>query len=409
MALDLLDRMTVAGRLGNAELENLSMIFGRVGVNAKTAGFSFDKTLAFIEALSLIERNPERLATLADSTLRIFTNANYMKNAQKGTGVKFFDAKGERRDALAVLRDIKAQYDKLTTAQERSRFIQKSFGKADLDTIKGVRTLLQGDILTKMSGFTGKIGNAAGTLDSDLKDALDNAIDQTGRLKATLREAADAFIQPINKGVNKLIQYGLNEKKKGGLELSGKQLIAGGVALAAGTYIAGRLGGAAARRLLRGTGNLAAGVATGKALEYGAGVTPVYVVNMPGAGPLGAEIPKVPGGFDKALGDAIGKGVKNMGWLGMFGNTAAVAGSAAAGYGTGWLLNRGAGWISGKVSDGRYAGEGWLGDLLWDLTHRDQKVEVNLNQEITDKRTITTADNMNVKVNTRSNRGAFAQ
>ena len=49
LALSLLDKMTTAGRLGNAELQNLSDIFARVGVNASRAGMGFDQTLAFIE------------------------------------------------------------------------------------------------------------------------------------------------------------------------------------------------------------------------------------------------------------------------------------------------------------------------------------------------------------------------
>ena len=69
-AVQLLDQMTVAGRLGNAELEDLSSIFARVGAGAKNAGLSMADSLAFIEQLSLVEKEPERLATLADSTLR---------------------------------------------------------------------------------------------------------------------------------------------------------------------------------------------------------------------------------------------------------------------------------------------------------------------------------------------------
>ncbi len=58
LAVELLDQMTVAGRLGNAELEDLAGIFSKVGVNAKAADFSFPDTLAFIEGLSQVERNP---------------------------------------------------------------------------------------------------------------------------------------------------------------------------------------------------------------------------------------------------------------------------------------------------------------------------------------------------------------
>ena len=62
-----LDQMVVAGRLGNAELENLPDIFARVGGNAKAANLGFSETLALVESLSRAEANPERLATLADT------------------------------------------------------------------------------------------------------------------------------------------------------------------------------------------------------------------------------------------------------------------------------------------------------------------------------------------------------
>lgn len=281
MAISLLDKMTVAGRLGNAELENLSDIFGRVGVNAASAGLSFDKTLGFIEALSLVERSPERLATLADSTLRLFTNLNYMKEAAKATNVRFFEAGGARRDPVAVLRDIKKEYDKLNTDKDRALYMQKAFGKADLDTIKGLRTLLGGDMLDKVGEFSRAIGNAGGTIEKNLDDAIGNAVDQTGRLKAELRLAADGFAKPINDAYQNMVRFGLDKKENGGLGLTGGQIVGGGAALALGTFAAARYGGMAIGGLAKRFGGTAAGVAEGKALETAAGVTPVFVVNWP--------------------------------------------------------------------------------------------------------------------------------
>ncbi len=110
-ALLLLDKMRVAGKLGRAEMENLASIFPRVGFGAKRAGMNFDQTLAFIEGLSQAESNPERLATLSASWLRLFTNNTYMKKAQNATKVNFFDSKGARREALDVFADIKGKYD----------------------------------------------------------------------------------------------------------------------------------------------------------------------------------------------------------------------------------------------------------------------------------------------------------
>lgn len=294
LALSLLDKMTVAGRQGNAELQNLSDIFARVGVNASSAGMGFDQTLAFIETLSLVERQPERLATLADSTLRLFTNLKYMKEAAKATGVKFFDAKGERRDGVEVLKDIKAKYDKLKTDKDRAIWLQKAFGEADMDTIKGLKTLLGGDSLAKVGEFTKAIRNAGGTLSRDLPDAISNAVDQTGRLKTVLRNAADDFARPINDALQNVIKWGLDKKENGGLGLDGKDMIVGGGALALGTLAAARYGGKGISALIGRLGGTAAGVAQGKALEAAAGVTPVFVVNWPGSFG-GGDIPGLPG------------------------------------------------------------------------------------------------------------------
>ncbi|MDP2153801.1 MAG: phage tail tape measure protein [Methylotenera sp.] len=298
-AIKLLDQMTVAGRQGNAELENLSSIFGRIGPNAASAGFGFETTLAFIEGLSQIERQPERLATLADSTMRVFTNLKYMKDAQNSTGVKFFDEKGDRRDPLKVLADIKSQYDKINTERGRALFVQKAFGNADLDTIKGMRILLGGDMLNKVKAFSGEITNASGTLEKDLSKAIDNSVDQVGRLKTAFREAADGWARPINNAVANAIKFTMADKKDGGLGMDGNDmaLAAGGGAIA--TLLATRYGGKAIGSIAGKFGNMGAGVATGKALETAAGVTPVYVVNM-GEGGMGTGLPTAQGSGGKA-------------------------------------------------------------------------------------------------------------
>ncbi len=306
----LLDKMTVAGRLGNAELADLSSIFGRIGVNASAAGMGFDKTLAFIEALSMTERQPERLATLADSTLRLFTNQTYMKNAQKVTGVRFYDAKGERREADAVLKDIKSKYDKLKTTEAKEGFIGAAFGQTDQDTIKGLRKLLDGNDLTKIAESVKSITGAGGTVARDLPMAINNAVDATGQLKARLREAADGFARPINELYTNIVRWGLDKKENGGLGLDGQDMIVGGTALAIGTIATARYGGKALNGLIGKMGGTAVGIAEGKAIEAAAGVTPVFVVNMPGsfgggvADGLASKLPTVAGGATTIGGSA---------------------------------------------------------------------------------------------------------
>lgn len=364
----LLDKMTVAGRLGNAELENLSDIFARVGVNASSAGMGFDQTLGFIEGLSQIERQPERLATLADSTLRLFTNLNYMKAAAKATKVRFFDQDGSRRDAIAVLQDIKQQYDQLKTDKQRATYIQKAFGKADLDTIKGLKALLAGDMLNKVGSFTNQIKNASGAIEKDLPEAINNAVDATGRLQASLRKAADDFTKPIRDTFTSIAGFTLDKKENGGLGLDGKDLLGGAAAIGGAALV----GGAAWRIFRSGKGGagplglpgvvgdaagLGKNVAIGKTLQSAAGVQPVYVVNMPDSGLTGKDIagslPNVPGlaktggllsKSKTLLALAAGMPLSAWGSMGVAGLSTAAAGVGAAGavgYGTGTLINKG--------------------------------------------------------------------
>lgn len=288
VALDLLDKFTAAGRKGNAELENLADIFSRVGTNAAAAGLDINKTLGFIEGLSLVERNPERLATLADSTLRVFNNANYRKDITNATGVQFYNKDGSRRDPLEVLSNLKTGYSKLKTDHDRAAYISSAFGKTDLDTQKGMRTLLDGDLLDKIQVMSKEIAASGGTLKAGLADGIDNAVAQVGRLKSALREAADSFSQPINRTLSNLIKWTIDKKENGGLEMDGKDMLAAGLVGIGGTFAAARYGSKGISALAKKFGGFGSGVVTGKALEATAGVTPVYVVNMPGGGLPGA-------------------------------------------------------------------------------------------------------------------------
>lgn len=322
----LLDKMVVAGRLGNAELENLPDIFARVGGNAKAANMNMDQTLALVETLSSFEPNAERLATLTDSTLRVFTNDTYRKAAEKGTGIKFYNADKSARDPIKVIEDMKSKYDKLTTDLDKNNFIAKAFGTADQDTIKGVRNLLSGSSLQDFAGKLDAIKKAAGTIKRDLPDAIGNAIDQTGRLTGALRKAADGFAQPITKAYGALIKHGLDSKKDGGLGLDGVDIVGGGLLGALALGGAARYGGKAIKGLAGKFGGVGVGVATGKALEEAAGVTPVYVVNMPDS--LGGAA-----GLPDALASVGGKALKGKGsWLGKLGLPLMLAASGLEAY-----------------------------------------------------------------------------
>lgn len=352
VATEMLDKMTVSGRLGNAELENLSNILPRVASGAQRAGMDFDKTLAFLQALSMVEKQPERLATLADSTLRLFTNMRYAKDAEKALGVRMFDQGGNRRDPVAVLEDIRAKYLKLTTDAQRFKFMGIAFGQTDLDTQRGLSALLSGDMLAKVREFEGATRGAGGTLQKDIDAATSNAADQASRLKNTLREAAEGFAKPLNDAFARGTRFLLDSKGQGGLGLSGTQIAGGAAVGAAGLYAMTRVLPPLMRSIAGRFGGVGAGVATGKALEAAAGVTPVYVTNwseMGGSGGVGllgtggaaaggAAAVGLLARLRNVAGVAALLGHAPVGVAGLGATAAGVGIAGAAGYGAGSLL-----------------------------------------------------------------------
>lgn len=244
-AVDILQKMIVAGRLGNAELENLSSIFPKVGQDAKSAGMSMAQSLSFVETLSLIELEPDRLGTLAQSTLRAFNNDTYRASVTKNTDVEFFNKDKSVRNTQDVFLDLQRKYKSLKNDKDRARFMGVVFGKMDQDTQKGVKAFLTGDRLENFAKSTGDINNAKGVIEKDLADNMSSSTAVGSRMKATLGEAIDRMAKPLNKGFADLGSYLLDD-----LNLSGEQMLAGGAALGVGGYYAGRGAKAGAGALL---------------------------------------------------------------------------------------------------------------------------------------------------------------
>ena len=302
LALSLLDKMTVAGRQGSAELENLSSIFARVGVGASSAGFSFDQTLGFVEALSTMETNPERLATLADSTIRLFNNMNYLKNASKATGVRFFDTAGNRRDVQQIFSDLRVQYRKLSTDEQRAKWMQKAFGQADLDTQRGIRIMLDGTALEDMAKNVKAISGSGGTLKKDLGESTNNLIDQAGRLKTKLIELGDKTLASPVAHLTSLIQH-FNDMGPLAESLIRKLAVGLGAMFAvAGTVKAVKL--VQEFKEITGIGRRPAGVSGLASALEGAGVQKVFVTNFPGLPRIGSGASS-PGGLVDRFGNPI--------------------------------------------------------------------------------------------------------
>lgn len=321
MSLAVLDKMLVAGRAGVIEIDELAGVFGSAATEARAANLTFEETLALIEGMGTAT-SKDRVGTLLASTLRLFNSDAYRKAAQKATGVNFYDADGDKRNALQVLADLRAEYGKLGTDRMRDQFMARAFGKADLDTQRGLMNAFKDGKIDQILSIAARATSAnGGVIREDMADAIDNAVDASGRLKTVMREAADGFAQPINKAITVAIDFLTKQQKDGGLGLSGGQIGALGVAGILTAVVAKRAGGRAIDSLLGRFSGTAAGVAEGKALEAAAGVTPVFVTN---AAQIGGNISSAiasggvgaaasgPGGLKKAAGFGL---AATGGWL----------------------------------------------------------------------------------------------
>ncbi|MCR4537318.1 phage tail tape measure protein [Pseudomonas sp. 18.1.10] len=298
-ALDLLQKMTVAGRLGNAELENLADLFPKIGGAAAAAGMSMAQALAFTETLSTVEMQPDRLGTLAESTLRVFSTKQYRDQVTKTSGVKFFNKDGGSRNPQDVFGDLKGKYEKMKTDEQRAKFMGVVFKGMDQDTVRGMRIMLSGDRLNTMGEQTKTIGGSDAVIGRDLKENTESASGTAARMKATLGQAIDRMATPLNKGFADMGSYLLDD-----LNLSGEQMLAGGAALGVGGYYAGRGAKAGAGALLNkfmGGPETLKNIAVGKVLEEATGVTSVFVTNWPG-GVLPGGVPDLPGGSSSTKG-----------------------------------------------------------------------------------------------------------
>lgn len=292
-ALDLLQKMTVAGRLGNAELENLADLFPKIGGAAAAAGMSMAQALAFTETLSTVEMQPDRLGTLAESTLRVFSTKQYRDQVTKTSGVKFFNRDGSSRNPQDVFGDLKGKYAKMKTDEQRAKFMGVVFKGMDQDTVRGMRIMLSGDRLNTMAQQTKAIGDSGPVIGRDLKENTESASGTAARMKATLGQAIDRMATPLNKGFAEMGSYLLDD-----LNLSGEQMLVGGAALGVGGYYAGRGAKAGAGALLNkfmGGPETLKNIAVGKVLEEATGVTSVFVTNWPVGGAIGGGIPDLGG------------------------------------------------------------------------------------------------------------------
>jgi len=296
----IIDKMYKAGKRGNANLPDLPKLISRAGFNAASAGIDMDTFLAISEQMSQYERTPARLATLMDSTMRIFTNMDYMKKAQAATGVQFFDRDGGRRNSLDILEELRTYMSNAKTDRDWAQRLDAAFGDTDLGTQRGLRALFGDEnSVNKMRQLANDISRASGEVNKDFGDAANNYRDQTARTAEIWHNAVDRAGRNFESAVTPAIKA-FNDFVANKSDFAGDAMTAAGAVASVAAVV---LGGKSA---LGATKGVAQGLALSKASEKitGEKIQSVFVVNMPdgGLGPLSNGLPKgLPkGAFDAA-------------------------------------------------------------------------------------------------------------
>lgn len=409
---------------GSAKVPLLISGLRMAGSQANAIGISAKDSVTSLGALAV-------LGERAGSAYNNFLGALIAKgNKLKRMDLNFFE-QGEFIGMDRVTAMLKERFGDIADTQKRLNILQEIFGEEGgraanefINSAKGFREIEDAakdslSMAEKMTIWGEGMNAALAKLGGTARSTLANLFNP---LLKPLKE----FIDLLNQGTSKLGEMAAKSKVLAG----GVSYGMAAVALGAGGYGMFNLlkGGLAGTRVLKGVGGIkgllggfsgtAAGIAKGKAVEAATGVTPVFVTNWPatmGAAGMAADMATgSPGGILK----------KSVGWLkklpglsvGAAGaGTTATAGIAAlaAGAAAGTIINKIAGWVSGKLTDDKYSGSGWLGNMFYDWRHpEDKKPEtknnINLNVRIDEKgRVFTESDNMNTELNTTLNRGKF--
>lgn len=374
------------------------------GSNAKELGVSAKDSVTALGALApLGERAGSSFNNMLIGMLGMRKEQQQLMHSY---GLKFFD-KGKFVGLDRATQQLRDRFGGIKDDQQRLIVLMKIFGEEGgraaatlISAKKGFQEISDSadkaySIQQKMGiwgeGFNASMKKLAGTAKTTLamafepllgvltkaSDLLNNIVGKAGKLMGDNPAAANLVSGTAAVGTAAAAGYGLYRLGRGG---------------AAGRRVLQGVGGV--KGLLTGLGGTAAGIASGKAVEAATGVTPVFVTNWPAGGiaSAAAGLP-VPGG-------AVGRFAGRAGLVGV---------AALGGYGVGTVINRGWGRAAEAWTGGKYKGEGWLGEMLYDFLHKEkeQKNDIKVDIAIDGNGRVTTSTNgMNNRVNT-VKRGSF--
>lgn len=254
--------------------------------------------------MAALKRTPKEMLALVATMAQVGVTGT-----MAGTGIKNFflqaskykvfkQANGELKSTADIIDILHKKLDSKGSAEQQS-ILTKVFGQEGLPVAIALMQKGDGsfeDILDKMrqaaplqdklneamKGFNKQLTSLQGTSTSTISGLFQPALAPLTQLVAKSNElmANLGHASANSKGLNEAVSYGSMGIVGAGALLGGAMILKGGIA------------GAKVLKGLKGLGGMAGGVAVGKTLEAAAGVTPVFVVNMPGG--LGGSMP---GGF----------------------------------------------------------------------------------------------------------------
>lgn len=430
--LNMMDVLAAQGKKGSFTLQEMALLFPRL----LAAAASFEvrgesgmrKFGAFLQIARRGTGTSEQAATAVERTISdIVAKA---KEIRKLTGFTIFDPEKSKTQGRAVGKELDVVLKEIVrrTNGDVSK-LQKIFNEQSIRAMLPLAHSFQkfGDF-RELDAFVTMGGDGAAIM-HDFSFWSDQAAANMTRMNTQAKKFVDETLATPIDALNSALDY-LNEHPA--LTKGGLYGILGLLGIGAGAKVAGGIGGFA-----RGIGRIfGKGGKTGKlgglasGLLGGATPVPVYVVNQQmsllpeafGGGSKGGMGRSAGKSMMRGLGATL-KGLLRRGPTGLLGagrglaalrtgvtvgsagvvtTALAAAGSAAAGYGIGTLINKGLGAISGALSDGKYSGKGWLGEMIYDALHKDQtpelKNDIKINLRVDDQGRVT-SDTDNTRTN----------
>ena len=364
----------------------------------------------------------ERMVGASRISRKSMSGLNAKLASEHQAPLEFWDKQGELLPTHEIIKSLRASLGTMDT-HHKQFYLQKIFGEQGGQAALSLMATGKGSwefVKEKVE----ETAAAEKKVEERLKGL--NAQVQTlgGNAKTTLSVMFDPMlgaVTAVTKGIGNMV-FGVGKFADHHETLTaGANVLLGGAAVGAAGYGAYHLLRAAVsggkvlkgvggiKGLLKGGAGTAMGIAEGKALQAATGVNPVFVTNWPAGGIGGSGLSTA---AETAAGASLpgllakGKGLLTAAAGLNLTTASAGVGAAAVGYGIGTGINRALGWLSGKMSDGKYSGAGWLGQRIFDATHTKNDIKLDISID-GNGRVTTKSSDPNTKSSINLKRGSF--